>query len=367
MSGAAPRSEFIRIIAVRKRFGPVVALETIDLDIGQGEFFSLLGPSGCGKTTLLRILSGLEFPTSGSVIIDGGDVSREPPYRRPTNLVFQSYAIFPHLSVAENIAYGLRRLRLGSAEQARRVDEMLALIGLQGFGPRRPNQLSGGQLQRVALARALVLKPKVLLLDEPLAALDKKLRERMQLELRALQREVGVTFVFVTHDQEEALTLSDRVAVMSQGRIVQCSPPLELYERPQNRFVAEFVGEMNFFPGKVVASAPDGCRVDLSGLGAVTCLDRKRREEGARVVVAVRPEWVRLTELADAGWRGRVTGRQYFGERCHVQVALAGCERSVSVSLSGVMPDLGADAGVRIEFGKAVVLDDRDEPAGANP
>lgn len=245
-------SDFIQINDVRKQFGPVVALEKIDLKIAEGEFFSLLGPSGCGKTTLLRILSGLEFPTSGSVVIDGSDVSREPPYRRPTNLVFQSYAIFPHLSVAENIAYGLRRLRLGSAEQARRVDDMLALIGLQGFGSRKPNQLSGGQLQRVALARALVLKPKVLLLDEPLAALDKKLRERMQLELRALQREVGITFVFVTHDQEEALTLSDRVAVMSQGRMVQCSTPLELYERPQNRFVAEFVGEMNFFSGRVV-------------------------------------------------------------------------------------------------------------------
>ena len=247
MTSVVSRSDFIQISGLRKQFGKVVALERIDLDIREGEFFSLLGPSGCGKTTLLRILSGLEFPTTGSVLIDGSDVSSEPPYRRPTNLVFQSYAIFPHLSVAENIAYGLRRLRIGTSEQARRVDEMLALIGLQGYGSRRPNQLSGGQLQRVALARALVLKPKVLLLDEPLAALDKKLRERMQLELRALQREVGITFVFVTHDQEEALTLSDRVAVMSQGRMVQCSPPLELYQRPKNRFVAEFVGEMNFF------------------------------------------------------------------------------------------------------------------------
>ena len=243
MTSATSRSDFIKISALRKQFGKVVALERIDLDIREGEFFSLLGPSGCGKTTLLRILSGLELPTTGNVIIDGSDVSREPPHRRPTNLVFQSYAIFPHLSVAENIAYGLRRLRLSSSEQTRHVEEMLAMIGLQGYGKRRPNQLSGGQLQRVALARALVLKPKVLLLDEPLAALDKKLRERMQLELRAIQREVGVTFVFVTHDQEEALTLSDRVAVMSQGKMVQCSAPLELYQRPANRFVAEFVGE----------------------------------------------------------------------------------------------------------------------------
>lgn len=360
MIKSVPRGDFIQINAVGKKFGPVVALDKIDLEIGMGEFFSLLGPSGCGKTTLLRILSGLEFPTSGSVIIDGCDVSREPPYRRPTNLVFQSYAIFPHLSVTENIAYGLRRLRLGSAEQARRVDEMLELIGLQGFGSRRPNQLSGGQLQRVALARALVLKPKVLLLDEPLAALDKKLRERMQLELRALQREVGITFVFVTHDQEEALTLSDRVAVMSQGRMVQCSSPLDLYERPQNRFVAEFVGEMNFFKGKVVGSAPNMCRVDLQGLGAVTCPDQTRRETGERVVVAVRPECIRLEEPVRGTCRGRVTERQYFGERCHVQVRLEKCDFSVAVSVGGAMPSLSHEVGLGIDFDRAVVLSDTD-------
>lgn len=364
MTDASLRSDFIQINAVRKQFGPVVALDKIDLQIAEGEFFSLLGPSGCGKTTLLRILSGLEFPTSGNVVIDGSDVSREPPYRRPTNLVFQSYAIFPHLSVAENIAYGLRRLRLGPAEQARRVDEMLALIGLQGFGARRPNQLSGGQLQRVALARALVLKPKVLLLDEPLAALDKKLRERMQLELRALQREVGITFVFVTHDQEEALTLSDRVAVMSQGRMVQCSRPLDLYERPESRFVAEFVGEMNFFPGKVVASAPDICRVDLQDLGTVTCPDRTRRETGAQVVVAVRPEWIRLEAPPLGAWRGSVTERQYFGERCHVQVRLLKCGRSVAVSVGGAMPGLSHEVGIGIDFDKAVILDGKDRHMG---
>ncbi|MFO1088028.1 MAG: ABC transporter ATP-binding protein [Hyphomicrobiales bacterium] len=349
-------SDFIQINDVRKQFGPVVALEKIDLKIAEGEFFSLLGPSGCGKTTLLRILSGLEFPTSGSVVIDGSDVSREPPYRRPTNLVFQSYAIFPHLSVAENIAYGLRRLRLGSAEQARRVDDMLALIGLQGFGSRKPNQLSGGQLQRVALARALVLKPKVLLLDEPLAALDKKLRERMQLELRALQREVGITFVFVTHDQEEALTLSDRVAVMSQGRMVQCSTPLELYERPQNRFVAEFVGEMNFFSGRVVESSGDGYRVELVGLGTVTCPGKPRYEKGDAVVVAARPEWVRINSSSKGEWKGRVLERQYFGERCHIQVQLKSCGYSVVASVRDPIPNLSDDVGVCIDFSRSVLL-----------
>jgi spermidine/putrescine ABC transporter ATP-binding subunit len=360
MTSATPRKDFIQIGAVRKQFGQVVALERIDLEIREGEFFSLLGPSGCGKTTLLRILSGLEIPTTGSVVIDGNDVTREPPYRRPTNLVFQSYAIFPHLSVSENIAYGLRRLRLGSAEQAKLVDEMLALIGLQGFGARRPNQLSGGQLQRVALARALVLKPKVLLLDEPLAALDKKLRERMQLELRALQREVGITFVFVTHDQEEALTLSDRVAVMSKGRMVQCSPPIELYERPESRFVAEFVGEMNFFPGKVVASTIDTCRVDLQGLGSVTCRDGTRRGTGDQVIVAVRPEWVRLEAPKSNAWLGCVTDRQYFGERCHVQVTLLKAGRSIAVSVGGAMPSLSDEVGIGIDFDKAVILVDED-------
>lgn len=358
MTSVVSRSDFIQISGLRKQFGKVVALERIDLDIREGEFFSLLGPSGCGKTTLLRILSGLEFPTTGTVLIDGSDVSSEPPYRRPTNLVFQSYAIFPHLSVAENIAYGLRRLRIGTSEQARRVDEMLALIGLQGYGSRRPNQLSGGQLQRVALARALVLKPKVLLLDEPLAALDKKLRERMQLELRALQREVGITFVFVTHDQEEALTLSDRVAVMSQGRMVQCSPPLELYQRPKTRFVAEFVGEMNFFSGKVVASAPDACRIELNGLGLITCPDRTRRAISDQVVVAVRPEWIRLEAPSDDSWRGCVTDRQYFGERCHVHVNLLKGGRSITVSVGGAMPDLSKEVGVLIDFEKALIFND---------
>lgn len=358
MTSVVSRSDFIQISGLRKQFGKVVALERIDLDIREGEFFSLLGPSGCGKTTLLRILSGLELPTTGNVIIDGSDVSREPPHRRPTNLVFQSYAIFPHLSVAENIAYGLRRLRLSSSEQTRHVEEMLAMIGLQGYGKRRPNQLSGGQLQRVALARALVLKPKVLLLDEPLAALDKKLRERMQLELRAIQREVGVTFVFVTHDQEEALTLSDRVAVMSQGKMVQCSAPLELYQRPANRFVAEFVGEMNFLHGRVVSSRPEACQIDLHGLGLITCPERARRSINDRVVVAVRPEWIRIDAPSGETWRGYVTERQYFGERCHVHVNLPKSGRSITASVRGVMPDLGKEVGVLVDFEKALVFED---------
>ncbi|HEY7748451.1 MAG TPA: ATP-binding cassette domain-containing protein, partial [Aestuariivirgaceae bacterium] len=241
----------ISLKAVSKTFGPVRAVDGVSFDIMRGEFFSLLGPSGCGKTTLLRILAGFEDPSAGDVLIDGQSVIGVPANERPTNMVFQSYAIFPHLTVAENIAYGLRKKGLSKAEMASTVENALEMIKLSGYGDRGAHQLSGGQRQRVALARALVCRPKVLLLDEPLGALDKKLREEMQIELRALQRSVGITFVFVTHDQEEALTLSDRIAVMSKGKTLQIDNATRLYEAPNCREVADFIGSMNFFDGAI--------------------------------------------------------------------------------------------------------------------
>ena len=247
----AQADNIISISGVTKRFGPVSAVDNISFDIHRGEFFSLLGSSGCGKTTLLRMLAGFEQPTEGEIFIDAEPMAGVPANHRPTNMVFQSYAIFPHLNVRENIGYGLRNAAASKEETRKRVNEALDLVKLGGYGERATHQLSGGQRQRVALARALVCRPKVLLLDEPLGALDKNLREEMQIELRALQRTVGITFVFVTHDQEEALTLSDRIAVMSKGRVLQIDAPEALYENPNCREVAEFIGTMNVFPGRI--------------------------------------------------------------------------------------------------------------------
>ena len=238
---------FLRIDQVAKRFGTIVAVDSVTLAIRRGEFFSLLGPSGCGKTTLLRMIGGFTLPDEGSIFIDGEDVTKLPPNKRPSNMVFQSYAIFPHLNVRDNIAYGLRSEGVRTSERDARVAEALAMIKLEQYGERRPHELSGGERQRVALARALVKRPKVLLLDEPLGALDKRLREAMQIELRELQREVGISFVFVTHDQEEALSMSDKVAVMNGGRIEQFGTPAEVYLRPATRFVAGFLGAINWF------------------------------------------------------------------------------------------------------------------------
>src|SRR5690349_13460665 len=244
----------VRFETVTKRFGGIVAVDALDLAIYEGEFFALLGPSGCGKTTLLRMLAGFETPDEGSVRLGADDIARVPPYRRPVNMMFQSYALFPHLTVAGNIAFGLKQDRLPKAEIAARVAEMLALVRLDGLAGRKPHQLSGGQRQRVALARSLAKRPKVLLLDEPLAALDKKLREETQFELMDLQKRLGTTFVIVTHDQEEAMTMADRIAVMNAGKVVQVAPPAEVYEHPASRWVAGFIGDVNLLEG-VVATA----------------------------------------------------------------------------------------------------------------
>ncbi len=282
---------YIRIINVTKTFGDFVAVDNISLDIYQREFFSLLGPSGCGKTTLLRMLAGFETPTAGKIELDGVDMSSVPPYERPVNMMFQSYALFPHMNVEENIAFGLRQDGVPKAERNARVEEMLGLVQLTQFAKRKPHQLSGGQRQRVALARSLVKKPKMLLLDEPLGALDKKLREQTQFELMNIQEQVGITFVIVTHDQEEAMTVSSRIAVMNHGRIAQVATPTEIYEYPNSRYVAEFIGDVNVFEGRLADAKPDHVIIHSAEAEADIYVDRgTSAAPGATVWVAVRPE-----------------------------------------------------------------------------
>ncbi len=356
----------ISICGVSKHFGAVHAVDKVDLDIRRGEFFSLLGPSGCGKTTMLRMLAGLEAPSEGEIYIDDQPMSAIPAYRRPVNMVFQNYAIFPHLDVHGNIAFGLRKSGLSKAEINAKVEKMLNLIKLPGYAGRAGTQLSGGERQRVALARALIKRPKVLLLDEPLGALDKKLREQMQLELRALQKSVGITFVFVTHDQEEALTLSDRIAVMAKGRVLQVESPTGLYERPNSRFVADFIGTMNFFDGRVRKSDNGTAIVDAGPLGAVeAATDGEAPGVGADVVVAIRPEKLKLHFEAPGEGANIVEGRMgpaaYLGDRSHFHVFLPGREQPVAVVVQNMKRSAAGPAAseqpVWLSFsGESVVL-----------
>ena len=285
----------IRFEGVTKRFGDVAAVHDVSLTVGEGEFFALLGPSGCGKTTLLRMLAGFEVPSEGRILIDGKDVGDAPPNRRPVNMVFQSYAVFPHMSVAANVAYGLRMEGVAARERTRRVEAALAQVQLDGLAARRPDQLSGGQRQRVALARALVKRPRVLLLDEPLSALDAKLRDQMRSELASLQQTVGITFVMVTHDQGEALALADRCALMNRGALAQVAPPADLYEFPNSRFVADFIGAINLFEGRLAVDAPDHAMVEAPELAAPIYLDHgvTGATSGA-VWAALRPEKISL-------------------------------------------------------------------------
>jgi len=323
--GSAPaKDDVIRIEHVVKWFGDVCALNDVNIEIRDGEFFALLGPSGCGKTTLLRCLGGFEEVTSGRILLDGADLVGSRPYQRPVNMMFQSYALFPHLRVRDNVAYGLKAEKLPKDEIRSRVDEVLEKVDLVAQADRRPNQLSGGQRQRVALARAIVKRPRVLLLDEPLAALDRKLRGEMQIELKRLQNEVGLTFVVVTHDQEEAMTMADRIAVLDHGRVLQIASPQELYRRPGDRFVAGFVGKMNFIEGDIA-----GDEIHVNGLGALPVHQGSKSFSGP-ASLAVRPEASRLLEDGEkagddeASALGVVEGSVFVGAQAHVHVVLTG-------------------------------------------
>jgi len=315
------RRPIISIQHISKRFGrSVTAVDDAHLDIFEGEFFALLGPSGCGKTTLLRMLAGFEVPTEGEIVIDGQPMAGVEPDKRPVNMVFQSYAVFPHMSVERNVGYGLRVTGVGVDETRRRVAEALALVKMEKFADRMPNQLSGGQRQRVALARALIKRPKVLLLDEPLSALDAKLREAMQLELVRLQQSVGITFVIVTHDQDEALSMANRIAVMDSGKVRQVAPPAELYEFPNSRFVADFIGKMNLFEGRVSGVSGNEVLIDAKGLGRIA-IPYSGSAQGD-VGIAVRPEKIRLERNEPPNdrirLRGRVTELAYYGDESAV-------------------------------------------------
>ena len=327
-----PATADVRIDAVTKRFGSVVAVDNMTLEIASGAFYSLLGPSGCGKTTTLRMIAGFEQPTEGEIFLAGLPVAGVPPYRRNVNTVFQHYALFPHMDVAQNVGYGLRQLGVSKQDETRRVGEALDLVRLSGYGTRRTWELSGGQQQRVALARALINHPTVLLLDEPLGALDLKLRKEMQLELKALQREVGITFVYVTHDQEEALTMSDVIVVMNQGRIQQQGEPTGLYERPVNTFVANFIGVSNPMPGRITAVDGPWTTVEsdrgLRLVGQVT--DPEARPAiGATVTVVTRPERLRIepagvvtdAQSGETSVPGRIAQGTYLGDQTEYRVS----------------------------------------------
>ena len=316
----------VRLDNISKHFRETVAVESVSVTIEEGEFFSLLGPSGCGKTTTLRMIGGFEEPTNGRIFIGEADVTELPAYRRDVNTVFQSYALFPHLNVFDNVAYGLKRRKVDGAEIKKRVEEMLELVDLKGFGQRRIAQLSGGQQQRVALARALVNRPAVLLLDEPLGALDLKLRKQMQLELKRIQSEVGITFIYVTHDQDEAMTMSDRIAVMNAGRIEQLGSPRDVYEVPGTSFVASFLGASNLLGGRVESADGEFAKIRLdAGVTASVPAERLPGKAGERVGVGVRPEKLRILPLdatsADANsLEGRVLQTSYTGVSTSYQV-----------------------------------------------
>jgi len=323
-----PKPVLVEIREVSKKFGDVVAVDAVSLDILKGELFAILGSSGCGKTTLLRMLAGFEHPTSGRILIDGADMTDVPPYERPVNLMFQSYALFPHMTVEQNVAYGLKKEGVPAAQIRERVAEMLALVKLEALAGRKPEKLSGGEKQRVALARALVKRPKLLLLDEPLAALDRKLREHTQFELANLQYQLGTTFVVVTHDQDEAMTLASRIAVMSEGRIAQVGTPGQVYEFPANRYVAGFVGNINLIDGRVTRSSGGRVSLQCDALGAeLSVLSEDPIGAGSSTCIAVRPEKITISREAPNGkdrnvLKGTVWDLAYFGDQSLYRVRL---------------------------------------------
>jgi spermidine/putrescine ABC transporter ATP-binding subunit len=349
MSGALG----VTLAGIAKWYGKVPAVQGIDLIVAPGEMVSLLGPSGCGKTTTLRMIAGLETPDAGEIRIGDRRANAIPPWRRNIGMVFQNYALFPHKSVAENIAYGLVMRRVASAEIATRVADAMRQVRLDGLGDRTPSQLSGGQRQRVALARAIITRPDVLLFDEPLAALDRKLREQMQVEIKLLQREVGITTIFVTHDQDEALTLSDRIVVMDAGRIVQTGTPGEIYERPSSHFVSDFIGMMNALPAIVLGDAPQGLRVSLQGGRELVVPGAPPAAPGTRLELMLRPEKVLVNPAPDPDVTtitGNVAHIVYMGAVTYLHVALEG-----GASMIAMLPN-GAGAAATPPRGAAVVL-----------
>ena len=364
MTFSADRPNMIEFKDVHKYYGDYHALRGINGTIKAGEFFSLLGPSGCGKTTLLRTIAGFEDISSGAVLIDGKSMAGVPANVRPTNMVFQSYAIFPHMSVEENVGFGLRKDPRSKPEKARAVEEALEMVGLKGYGKRAAHALSGGQRQRVALARALILKPKVLLLDEPLSALDKKMREQMQVELIKLQREVGITFVLVTHDQEEALVMSDRIAVMFEGEIAQLADPETLYRRPNSKKVADFIGTMNFIPCAILSEQGDKVEVDAKGLGRVALdIHQAPPARGESPVVGLRPETLTLLYPGQTAnereTEGVIDEVIYFGDMTYYDVYLGGTDVEVRLSMRNVpgRPVLDVGDKVRVAWSpEALVL-----------
>ncbi len=332
-------TNIVELDGVEKHFGEVAALDGVSAQIRAGEFFSLLGPSGCGKTTLLRLIAGFEQPTKGNITIDGSQMHGVEANERPTNMVFQSYAIFPHLNVEENVGYGLKRLNLGKDETALRVNEMLKLVDLDNYNKRPAHALSGGQRQRVALARSLIMKPKVLLLDEPLSSLDKNLREQMQVELRHLQRTVGITFILVTHDQEEALTMSDRIAVMFEGQIVQIASPQELYSRPKSKRVASFIGVMNFIEGQLLKGGDQNTTVDAGILGNVNVSPDQIPIplNSGPVIIGIRPEMLTLLfedrDRTEFEISGVILESQYYGDMTYYTVQVTGLKSPLTISM----------------------------------
>lgn len=353
----------IHLSGIDKFYGDFQALYDVSADIQTGEFFSLLGPSGCGKTTLLRTIAGFEDISKGTMIIDGQSMDGVPANKRPTNMVFQSYAIFPHMTVAENVAYGLKARKTPQGEIGPLVSEALNMVGLDGFGDRASHALSGGQRQRVALARALVLKPKVLLLDEPLSALDKKMREQMQSELRHLQRAVGITFILVTHDQEEALTMSDRIAVMFDGRIAQLASPQELYRRPINRQVADFIGVMNFLDAKVKSENDAAYTVEIAGLGtAEVPKDQAPAGVNANIQAGIRPEMLTLLydgqKATEHEVPATVADAYYVGDMTYYEVSIEGVEKTVEISMRNTAGRAVLERGAttRVGWGNESVL-----------
>ena len=357
---AAAANPIIRIEGVSKRFGrDALAVDDVSIDIAEGEFFALLGPSGCGKTTLLRILAGFESATAGRVLLDDADMADTPPNRRPVNMVFQSYAVFPHMNVLDNVAYGLRVEGVGRRERRGRAEEALALVRLSDFAGRKPAQLSGGQRQRVALARALVKRPRVLLLDEPLSALDAKLRESMQVELVQLQHRIGVTFVVVTHDQDEALSMADRIAVMDRGQVRQLAPPQALYERPNSRFVADFIGKINLFDARLYRADDGSITCEASGLGRLELpAGASEHVRGTdRAALALRPEKLLLRDSApDTGDNlcsvpAEVTSVAYHGAQSMVYLATDSGAKLVAAVSNGSAAGRAAaavDSGARV-------------------